>query len=118
VQACAVQVSPGGHAVLQPVQFDGSALKHMPPHMGPLQAHVPPAHVSPAGHALPHEPQFIGSTFLSTQTPLHVVCGSVHLHVPWLQLPTPQLVPHVPQWAGVVWRSVSHPLLGSWSQSP
>jgi hypothetical protein len=66
-----------------------------------------------AGHVLPQPPQLFESCVTSVQPALQNICELPHSHVPAMQVfPCVQALPHVPQLALSVWRSVQVPLVG------
>jgi hypothetical protein len=90
-----------------------------------MQLGVPPAE----GHTLPHAPQSVTVLLVCASQPLATLpsqfwnpASHARVHTPALQLGTAWFVlhamPHAPQFVGLLWRSVSQPLVGSPSQSP
>jgi len=73
----------------------------------------PPQHVDRGDeHDQPQAPQFFGSVFVLTHTPLHaLVVGGGHTQMPfWHVAPVAQARPHVPQFFRSVERFVHVPL--------
>jgi hypothetical protein len=67
-------------------------------------------HITPVPHTAPQLPQLLGSVVVSTHAVPQVVEVVAHPHTPPLQdCPLPQAMPHPPQFAGSVRKSVQPP---------
>jgi hypothetical protein len=66
-----------------------AVLTHAPPQLTSGDEHpaaqMPTLHTWPGAQIVPQLPQFDGSVFVSTQTPLHTVAVPLQLHAPPLQ---------------------------------
>jgi hypothetical protein len=107
-QAPSKQARPMSHAMSQPPQWLTLARvstqepEHSVVPVGHSTTQAPPPQSSPAGQAMPQSPQFVGSTWTSTQRSPQATVPTPQppAHVPALQKSPPQLVPHMPQFAG------------------
>ncbi len=136
-------VSPAAHPQVPPEHVRGAThagAPHDPQWAGSVArfTHVPVAlqYVSPAAHAqtpalhdrgdahgIPQPPQFAGSMDAFTQTPPQRMLPGLPPHgtphaPPEQVIPAVHAIPHAPQFAASDPSATSHPLDGTWSQSP